>query len=218
MAKLLNVQSSPNLMSSASRAASKIFVETFLEADPDGVVTDVDLVRNPPPHIGADHLGAFFAPPEFHSAENTAALRASETYLAQLFAADVVLVGTPMHNLGIASVLKSWVDNVLRIGRTFKYDETGQAVGLLPPHIKVVIMVASGGIYSAGAMQQFEFAGNYLTAVFGFMGVTEVEVIRAEGLTMGPQMAEAGIAHATAAARDSARAMTPRLQPAFVAA
>src|SRR6187402_112971 len=101
MIRLLNVQSSPNVVNSASRSASKVFVDQYVMSHPDTVVTDLDLVANPPSHIGTEHLGAFFAPPEFHSPASAAALRASEAYLQQLFESDVIVVGTPMHNLGI---------------------------------------------------------------------------------------------------------------------
>jgi FMN-dependent NADH-azoreductase len=198
MPMLLNIQSSPNLTSSASRAASQAFIDRYVALHPDVMVVDIDLVLNPPVHIGTDHLGAFFAPPEFHSARNTAALMASEAYLAQLFVADIIVIGTPMHNLGIASVLKSWIDNVLRIGRTFKYNEMGIPVGLLPPGKKVVLVVAAGGIYSTGPMAQLEFAARYLTSIFNFMGVSDIQTIWAEGTTTSA--AETKLVEALAAA------------------
>lgn len=212
MTTLLNVQSSPNLESSASRSASRVFVSSYLAGHPGTQVIDLDLVLSPPSHISSDHLGAFFAPPEYHSPQHVVALETSEAYLAQLTAADVILIGTPMHNLGIASVLKSWIDNILRIGRTFKYNEQGQAVGLLSPRKQVVLVVASGGIYSTGPMQPFDYASTYVRAVFAFMGITDITVIHAEGMTMGPELATKGLANAWAAADALARA-----QPAVVA-
>lgn len=201
MVRLLNVQSSPNLASSASRSASRAYIDRYVEAHPETIVTELDLILSPPAHLGTDHLGAFFAPPEFHSPESAAALRASEEYLRQFFESDVIVVGTPMHNLCVASVLKSWIDNILRIGRTFKYDEQGQVVGLVEGDKKVVIVLASGGIYSAGPMAAVDHASTYLTAVFNFMGISDVSVIRAEGMNMGPEMATRGLADAWAAAR-----------------
>jgi FMN-dependent NADH-azoreductase len=202
MTTLLNIQSSPNLASSASRAASKVFLEKYLANHPGAKVVDLDLAVNPPPHLGVHHLGAYFAPPEAHTPENKAALEASNAYVDQLLAADLVLIGTPMHNFSIASVLKSWIDNIARAGRTFKYTDTG-AVGLLTGK-KVVIIVGSGGVYSAGPYQAYEHAANYLKAILGLLGLTDVTVVRAEGLALGPEAAAKGVAAAATAAEMAA--------------
>ncbi len=200
MVRLLNVQSSPNLKSSASRSASKAYIERYVAAYPGTVVTDLDLVLNPPSHLGTEHLGAFFAPPEFHTPESAAALRSSEAYLEQFFAADVIVVGTPMHNLCVTSVLKSWIDNILRICRTFKYGDQGQVVGLVSGNKKVVIVIAAGGLYSVGPFVEMDHASTYLTAIFNFMGISDVSVVWAEGMNMGPEMATRGLANAWASA------------------
>ena len=127
---LLNIQSSPNMISSASRAVSNAFVEKYVASHPDTKVVDLDLVRDPPSHFGPNHLRAFFAPAEEHEPVNTAALEVSDGHIAQLLEADVLVLGTPMHNFGVSSTMKSWVDNILRAGKTFQYTETGP-VGLL---------------------------------------------------------------------------------------
>lgn len=201
MAQLLNVQSSPNLEFSASRSAAKAYVERYVKIRPDTVVTELDLMRNPPSHLSADHLGAFFAPPEYHSPASAEALHASERYLEQFLASDIVVVGTPMHNLGVTSVLKSWIDNILRVGRTFRYGEQGEIIGLVTEPKKIVIVLSSGGIYSQGPLAPVDHASTYLTAVFNFMGITDVSVVRAEGMNMGAEMASRGLTKATQAAR-----------------
>jgi len=202
MTTLLNIQSSPNLASSASRAASKVFLDKYVANHPGTKVVDLDLAVNPPPHLGVHHLGAYFAPPEAHTPENAAALKASDAYVDQLLAADIVLIGTPMHNFGIASVLKSWIDNIARAGRTFKYTETG-AIGLLTGK-KVVIIVGSGGVYSDGPYQAYEHASNYLKAILGLLGLTDVTVVRAEAQALGPEAAAKGAAAAASAAEMAA--------------
>ena len=202
MPTLLSVQSSPNLVSSGSRAVSKAFVDKYVAAHPDTRVIEVDLVLNPPPHFGPDHLRAFFTPPEAHAPENTAALQASDAYVAQLMEADVVVLGTPMHNFGVSSVMKSWIDNIIRVGKTFKYSETGP-IGLIPGK-KVVIVVGSGGVYSDGPYKSFEHAGNYLRDILATLGLTDVTILRAEGLAMGPEAAAQGLAAGIAAAQRAA--------------
>ncbi len=202
MPTILNVQSSPAFSSSVSRAVSKVFLDEDLAKRSDSTVVDVDLALHPPPHLNAAHLGAFFGAAEDHTAENIAALQASDDYVGQVLSADTILVATPMHNLGITSVLKSWIDNIMRVGKTFQYDETGP-VGLLEDK-NLVIVVCSGGVYSAGPLKAFDFATAYLRGIFGFLGVTDTILVRAEGLALGPEAAANGVAEAKAAAKAAA--------------
>ena len=198
MPTLLNIQSSPNVISSASRAVSKTFVDKYVAFHPDTKVVDLDLVLDPPSHFGPNHLRAFFMPAEEHEPENKDALKASDGYVDQLIEADVLVLGTPMHNFGVSSTMKSWIDNILRAGRTFQYTEMGP-VGLLSDK-KVVIVVGSGGIYSEGPMTGFEHCGNYLRDILSIIGLTDVTILRAEGQALGPEAAEKGMADATAEA------------------
>ena len=200
MPRILNVQSSLNIESSASRSASKVYIDRYVAANPDSVVVDLDLVANPPSHLSTHHLAGLFGPPP-HAPESAEALKTSEAYLQQLFDSDVIVVATPMHNLGISSTLKSWIDNLVRRGRTFIFDENGQAIGLVPSSKRLVIVVASGGIYSAGPMAVVDHASSYIKDVFNFMGVSDVSIVRAEGQTMGPDMATKGLANAWAEAQ-----------------
>ncbi len=192
MPTILSIQSSPNMISSASRAVSKSYIDKYVASRPNTEVVDLDLVSSPPSHIGPHHLQAFFSPPEEHGPESEAALAVSDAYIAQLMDADVLVLGTPMHNFGIASTMKSWIDNILRAGKTFNYTENGP-VGLLSGK-KAVIAVGSGGIYSEGFMQGFEHCGNYLRDILAIIGLTDVTILRAEGLAMSPEAAEEGLA------------------------
>lgn len=202
MTTLLNVQSSPDTQNSASRIVSSAFVDRYLTHEPGAVVDTLDLVATPPTHFGPSHLRAFFATGDDLEPENQAALAASDTFVDQLAAADVVVLGTPMHNFGVASTMKSWVDNILRVGRTFNYSEQGP-VGLLADK-KVVIVVASGGVYSAEPLSNFEHCGNYLRDIMATIGLTDSTILRAEGLAFGPEAAEQGIAMGVAAAQELA--------------
>lgn len=192
MPKLLNIQSSPNLYNSGSRAVSKAFVEAFLAKHPDYELDEVDLVSHPPKHVGPAHLRAFFMPSETHGPEEAEALANSNAYVDQLIAADVVVLGTPMHNLSIASTMKSWLDNIVRVGRTFRYTEHGP-VGLIPGK-KIVIVVGSGGIYTSGPLKDLEHAGVYMRHILRSLGPTDITILRAEGLALGPGMLEKGVA------------------------
>lgn len=202
MPTLLNVQSSPNLESSASREVSQAFVQEYVQRNPGTTVVEVDLVRNPPPHLGVDHLGAFFASAETHSEANVATLKASDAYIEQLVAADTIVIGTPMHNFGIASVLKTWIDNICRVGKTFRYTEQGP-IGLLTGK-RIFVFVGSGGVYSDGPFKAYDHSAPYLQSILGLLGLTDMTIIRAEGLALGPEMAEKGLAAAVAAANQAA--------------
>lgn len=192
MSKILNVQSSPDLANSASRAVSKAFIDRYQAARPNTTVDNLDLVATPPTHFGPSHLRAFFATGDEPEPENQATLAASDTYVSQLIGADIVVLGTPMHNYSVASTMKSWIDNILRVGKTFQYSETGP-VGLLSGK-KVVIVVGSGGIYSQGPASAFEHCGNYLRDIFTVIGLTDTSILRAEGLAFGPEAAAQGLA------------------------
>jgi len=110
-------------------------------------------------------------------------LALSDVLVDELFAADVIVVAAPMHNFGIPSSLKAWVDHIVRPGRTFTYSE-GRPQGLVIGK-KAVLVLASGGVYSEGPMQAADFQEPYLRAVLGFIGLTDVEVIRVEGVALG---------------------------------
>ena len=202
MPTILNVQSSPNLYTSASRAVSKAFVDTYLSRHPGTNVIDLDLAVTPPPHFGPDHLRAFFTPPDTHEPASTAALAASDAYIDQVFGADVLVLATPIHNFGIASTMKCWIDHVVRAGKTFQFTETGP-VGLVSDR-KVIIAVGSGSYYSDGPYKGFEHAATYLSHILQYIGLTDITVLRAEGQNMGPEAAANGMSAGIAAAQQAA--------------
>ena len=112
---------------------------------------------------------------------------AIDVQLGELQAADVLVLGAPMYNFGVSSMLKAWIDHVVQAGRTFHYTATGPE-GLLK-NKKAILVLATGGVYSAGPAAGMDFVEPYLRAVLGFIGITDVTVIRAEALAMG----EAGV-------------------------
>ena len=119
----------------------------------------------------------------------------SAATLDAFLAADIVVIGTPMYNFGIPSQLKAWIDRIAVAGKTFRYSEKGPE-GLAGGK-RIVIASARGGVYSAGApAEPNDFQENYLRAVFGFLGVTDIEIVRAEGLAMGPDQRQAAMAAA----------------------
>ncbi len=142
-------------------------------------------------------VGAYFTPPEQRSDEQQQMIRLSDEVVAELMSADIVVVGAPMYNFSVSSTLKSWIDHVARAGVTFKYTETGP-VGLVHGK-KFVIFTSRAGVYSSGPAQAMDFQETYLRGVLGFLGITDVSFISAEGLAMGDEAVNTALAHGRSA-------------------
>jgi FMN-dependent NADH-azoreductase len=198
MTHILLIQSSSNLASSVSRDLADSYVKDYKAAHPDATVTERDLVTSPIPHLGVDLFGGMFGKPEALTAEQAKALALSNALVDEIEAASLIVIGAPMYNFSIPSALKAWIDHVIRAGRTFRYTEAGPQ-GLVHGK-KLVLFLASGGVYSDGPYKPYDFQETYLRAILGFIGMTDVSVVRAEGLAMGPDAAAKGVADARARA------------------
>jgi FMN-dependent NADH-azoreductase len=182
MQKILLIQSSPRGANSFSSKLSMAIVESLKTKNLDSTVTTRDLTAHPVPHLEETHLAAFFSPPETHTTESKKAIHHSEESIAELMNADVIVIGVPMYNFSIPSVLKAWIDHICRAGHTFKYSSSGPE-GLVKGK-KVYLAVATGGVYSEGPMKSFDFTEPYLKSVLGFLGMTDVTTVRVEGVSI----------------------------------
>ena len=177
----------------STRIASDI-VARLQAANPGATLVQRDLARDPAPVIDEAALGALFTPAEQRTPEQAARVAASDALVAEVQAADVLVIGVPMYNFGISTQLKNWIDAIARAGVTFRYTENGPE-GLLKGK-KVYVALARGGIYrDTPADSQVP----YLKGVLGFLGMTDVEFIYAEGLAMGAESADKAFAEAEAA-------------------
>ena len=204
MTRLLHIDSSILGGNSASRQLTAQIVASWRAAHPATEVDYLDLTVDAPAHFSADAMG-FRLPP--NSAALTEAQQRenalSEALVLQFLAADVVVIGAPLYNFSVPSQLKAWIDRIAQVGRTFKYTEKGP-VGLAGGKT-VFIASTRGGIYSTtDAGNAREHQESYLKIVFGFFGVTDVRIVRAEGLALG----EAAKAAALAAAQVEILAQT----------
>jgi FMN-dependent NADH-azoreductase len=182
MSKLLKIDVSPRGDSSISRQLSKQFAEQWQKNHPDGEIVTRDLAKIQIPFVDLPWIAGVFAPPDQHTAEHKAALKVSDEFIAELLAADEVLISTPMYNFNIPAVLKAWIDHVVRRGLTFSYDPTGHK-GLVTGK-KVTIIIASGGAYQAGSpLAGYNLQTPYLQHILGFIGITDVTFIEAGGTT-----------------------------------
>jgi FMN-dependent NADH-azoreductase len=139
-----------------------------------------DVVADPVPHLDGARAAAFFAKPEERTAEQKAVIAYSDSLIDELRRADVLLLGLPMYNFGVPSQLKAWFDHLARAGVTFKYTDKG-AVGLLTGK-KAYVFAARGGIYGDNDAQT-----QFVRQLLGFIGITDVEFVYAEGLAISPE-------------------------------
>ncbi len=182
--KLLHIDSSITGANSVSRQISAAIVAREQALHPGLEVKQLDLVATPPAHLSPAHLGAWFG----HAPTDPAVIAdiaATSSYIDDLFAADIIVIGVPMYNFGISSYLKAWIDRVVIAGKTFKYSETGAPISLIPPGKKVYIASSRGGLYTPGnPAAPYEHQESYLLVVLGFIGLTDVTTIRAEGIAI----------------------------------
>ncbi|MBZ9710760.1 FMN-dependent NADH-azoreductase [Mesorhizobium sp. B2-1-8] len=193
---ILLVTSSPRGADSHSTRIATEFAQKLLAADPSNTLVVRDLVANPLPHIDADYAAGIFTPVEARTPRQAEVVGVSDDVLDELFAADTVILATGFINFSVSSTLKSWVDHVTRAGKSFAYGENGPK-GFVTGK-KVYVVLASGGIYSEGAAVQMDHAIPYLRTALGFNGMTDVEVVRIEGISKGPDAVTAALAKATA--------------------
>lgn len=203
MSKILLITSSPRAEESLSNKFAGDLA-TKIKAQSNGTITHLDLGQNPIPHLDQVTTSAIRKAPEQRDAQEAAAADYSDKRVAELLEADTIIIGTGLINFAIYSGLKSWIDNVARAGLTFRYTESGP-VGLATGK-KVYIVLSSAGVYSEGPAAAMDHAIPYLKTVLGFLGLTDIEVIRIEGLAFGPEAAEKAIASATAKVEELAKA------------
>jgi FMN-dependent NADH-azoreductase len=191
---ILHIDSSPLGDHSVSRKLTAKLLAELTAEHPDSKIITRDFGVHPLPHLSGTVIGAFFTPPEKRDAALTEAIKLSDQAVDELLAADIVVIGAPMWNFGIPSSLKAWIDHIARAGRTFQYSPTGPK-GLLTGK-KVIIVSSRGGIYSEGPMQPMDHQESYLRAVLGFIGITEIAFVRAEGVAMGENAVKKALATA----------------------
>lgn len=181
MPSLLAIDVSPRLGSSTSRKLTELFVQKWRDANEAGRVVVRDLMKTSLPFVDLPWIGGAFAPPEQHSPQSAAAIAISDALVAELQAADQIVIGTPMYNFSIPASLKAWIDHIVRIGVTVSPGNVGLLTGK-----KATIIIATGGDFSPGSpIAGYNQASGYLRQVLGWIGITNVEVILADRARAG---------------------------------
>jgi len=186
--KLLHIDSSILGGNSASRQLSSAIVDQLAKTTPGLDIVYRDLDAEPLSHLSGEHLAARQgAVPESLAMQKD--LATSQAVLDEFLGADIVIIGAPMYNFNIPSQLKAWIDRMLVAGKTFRYGAAGPE-GLAGSK-RVIIAISRGGLYGAGMpTAALEHVETYLRGVFGFIGVTNLEIVVAEGLQIGPEQRE----------------------------
>jgi FMN-dependent NADH-azoreductase len=192
MANILHIDSSVRSTGSLTRQLGGEYIAKLKAANPATNVVTRDIVGQPLPHLTEQLIGAYFTPAEQRNAEQAHAIKTSDTLVDELLAADTIVIGAPMYNFSITSGLKAWIDHIARVGRTFQYGANGPQ-GLVTGK-KVVVFVASGGVYSEGPAAAYDHVTTYLRSTLGFLGMTDVSFVVAEGVSMGEEAVTNAIA------------------------
>jgi len=184
MPTLLRIDSSARTQGSVTRDLTARITNGYAGAK----VIHRDLAQTPVPQITESWVTANFTPPEDRTAPQAETLAFSDELLAELEAADTIVIGLPVYNFAPPAALKAWVDNVARVGRSFRYTADGPE-GLLTGK-RAILAMASGGTAQGS---EIDFASTYMRHILGFIGITDVTVIAADQMALD---AEASLARA----------------------
>ncbi|WP_028228045.1 FMN-dependent NADH-azoreductase [Paraburkholderia ferrariae] len=191
MTTILQVNSAARSQGSQSTLLVNELTNKLQQSNAGAKVVTRNLQAEPLPHLDDAVLGAFFTPAEQRTPEQQAIAARSEALIAELQAADIVVIGAPLYNFGISSQLKTYFDWIARAGITFRYTANGPE-GLVKGK-KVFVVSARGGKYQG---TPHDSQTPYLKSFLGFLGMTDVNFIFAEGLNLGPEAAGAALASA----------------------
>lgn len=206
MAHILHLDSSPRGDRSISRVLTKQFVDLWKQIHPDDAIAYRDLGRHPVPPIDEAWIAAAFSPDDRLTPSLEAALMISDELIDELLAADVFIFGVPMYNYSVPANFKAYIDQVVRVRRTFIVGADGYE-GLLKDK-KALVITTRGGSYAG---EPLDFQEPYLRAVFDFIGITEIAFIHAENLAMGADERQYSIA----AARKAIHQVIETWQPSY---
>ena len=190
MNTLLIINSSPR-SNSVSRRLTRHFAEEWKAKHPDTRVLERDLTANPLPFVTEPWIQASYTPPAQRTPQQQQALALSDALIDELMAADVIVLGVPMHNFSIPAPLKAWFDLVARVGKTFSYSDKGSK-GLIASDKRVVAIISRGGVYDDGSASS-DFQVPYLRHMLHFLGLEDVTVSAADKQGFGAEVAQQSV-------------------------
>ena len=203
--KLLVVETSPRSDASISRQLTRRFVADWADAHPQGEIVLRDLANTDLPYVNAAWLNAYFTPTENQSPDMKETLRLSDVLVAELLAADHLVIATPVYNYNVPAALKSWIDHIVRKGRTLGFNGEGLLKGKT-----ATVLIASGGVYGEGSpIRDRDIAPQYLRLILNVIGISDVTFVAAGGakaVDMGAETMDAFVAKHAPTIREAAYA------------
>lgn len=198
MASILHIDSSPRGDRSMSRALSQEFIDAWKNSHPEDTVQYRDLGHHPVPHVDENWIAAAYSSPETHTPELASAIKVSDELIEEFLGSDRFVFGIPMYNLSVPSTFKAYIDQIVRVKRTFVMDENGYR-GLVDSSKKMLIIVTRGGSFQPGTpAAAYDFQEPYLRGIFGFIGITDITFIYAENMNQSEELKARSLADARA--------------------
>ena len=188
---ILQINSSARRENANSTRVAERIVTRLRAEHPDAELTVRDLAIDPHPALDEAALGALFTPADQRTPEQSARVALDDALIAEVLAADVLVLGMPMYNFGVPAQFKHWIDAIARNGVAFRYTANGPEGPIRGKTVYVAL--ARGGRYRGS---EADSQVPYLRTVLGFVGMTDVRFVYAEGLNMGPEQASRGFAEA----------------------
>ena len=183
MTHILHIDSSPRAERSISRTISNDFITAWKQAHPEDSVAYRDLGHHPVPHVDEPWIAAAFTPPPERTPELNEAIKLSEALVDEFLAADCYVFGVPMYNFSVPSTFKAYIDQIVRVGRTFSVNEQGFE-GLVDSSKKMLVITARGGSYQQGTpAATYDLQEPFIRAIFGLIGITDITFIHVDNLT-----------------------------------
>jgi FMN-dependent NADH-azoreductase len=180
MSTLLKIDVSPRGDYSISRKLGNRFATEWQSNHVGGEIVVRDLATTKIPFVDLPWIAGAFTAPDTHTAEHKAALKLSDEFIAELLAADEIVISTPMYNFNVPAALKAWIDHIVRLNKTFSFGPEG--LKGLAAGKKVTVIIASGSEYTPGApMESYNIEGPYFRVIFGFIGITDLTIVHAGG-------------------------------------
>ena len=195
MVKVLYIDSSVQGGNSFSRQISAKVMEKLNAAHPDASVIYRDFGKEPVPHLTEATIAAAQGLTTEHEPQVKADLALGAVLLDEFLSADIIVIGTAFYNLTVSSALKAWIDRLLIVGKTFRYTPEGELVGLMGDK-RVVLCISRGGFYCEGTPgAAMEHCESYLRSIFAFVGVGQLDVVVADGVSIGPDHRKQAMSH-----------------------
>lgn len=181
MAQVLHIDASPRSDRSHSRNLAREFVDTWLKNHPNDTVVYRDVGHHPPPHVDEAWIAAAFTPPDKLTQQMRETLKTSDDLVDELLAADIFVIGLPMYNFSVPSAFKAYIDQIVRVRRTFTFDPEDKFQPYKPlvhgKRIFVIVATGDSGYESGGRFAHLNHLDPYLRVLFGFIGVTDVTFV-----------------------------------------